>query len=188
MRIVGIDPSLTGTGIAWYAGVDGAGCCSLGERGITTLPLPARVAAIDGLISRILGTVGHADLYLIEAQITFATVRGASGAQLERSALWWLLYRRLIRAGCGVAVVAPSQLQKYATGKGGGSKTAVVDAVARRLPVFPTGGDNNMADAAVLCAMGADWLGQPIAPMPADHRQVLTKVNWPASVMVPDLS
>ncbi len=70
-------------------------------------------------------------------------------------------------------------MQLYATGKGVGGKAAVIDAVARRWPQYETRGDNNMCDAIVLAAMGADWAGQPMAAMPAANRKALDKVVWP---------
>lgn len=171
LRVVGIDPSLTASGIA-----DSAGYCDvLGRPGITSLPLPQRVAAMDRLVQEILNAAGAADVYVIEGP-AFSRVGGGA---VERHALWWLLVRRLHRAEQHVAIVTPNVRARYATGKGNAPKTAVVDAVARRLSMFDTGGNDNACDAAVLCAMGCDQYGVPLAAMPATHRDALNKVAWP---------
>ena len=181
LRVVGIDPSLTSTGIAWYittGGDDAAGCDRIGRPGLTKLPLDLRVHAVDAIVQGVLNAAGHADLYVTEAP-AYGGQTVATAGRVEMNALWWLIVRRLIRAEQHVALVAPAQLKLYATGKGNAPKNAVVDAVARRLPMFPTIGNDNTADAAVLCAMGCDQLGQPIVDMPAVHRAALRKVGWP---------
>lgn len=109
----------------------------------------------------------------------------AGGGTLERSSLWWLVARSLRRREVPVAEVFAQQRMTYATGKGSAGKGAIVDAVARRWPQFETGGDDNLADAAVLAAMGADRLGHPLAPMPLTHRKALDKVRWPESLRPP---
>lgn len=170
-RVVGIDPSLTGTGIAYDTGL----CYRVGRTGITTLPLAQRLAAVDELVEQIVRHTDGAELVVIESP---AFSRKAGGA-VERHALWWLTIRALTKLGTSLAVVGPMQRPVYAAGKGSASKAAVVDAVARRLPMFVTGGDENLADAAVLCAMGCDHLGVPLAKMPAAHRAILDKISWP---------
>lgn len=170
--VVGIDPSLTATGIAYSTGQ----CYKVGRAGITTLlPLSSRVVALDELVFRILGELPSADLYVIE----WPTKSKFTAGQLERNALWWLLVREL-ESGMGrLAVVSPTNRMQYATGKGSADKGAVIDAVARRLPQFETKGDDNLADAAIFCAMGMDHLGFPLAVMPAAHRKALSAVDWP---------
>lgn len=168
---VGIDPSLTGTGIAHTSGR----CCRVGRTDITTLPLPARVDAVDHLVRQILDTVGAPDLVVIEMPAYSRTGGGA----LERSALWWLITRALLHRGIPVAEVSIQHRMRYATGKGQASKGAVIEAVTRRWPQFETGGDDNLCDSAVLAAMGADWLGSPIGAVPAAHRKALDGVQWP---------
>jgi crossover junction endodeoxyribonuclease RuvC len=173
-RVVGVDPSLTATGVA-----SSDGWCSLiGKDGVTTLPLDARLSAVDGLVERIITEIGRPDLVLIELPAFSRAVGGA----LERHALWWLLVRRIRRAELPLAIVYTRGRMRYATGKGAAKKTEIVDAVARRLPMFATGGDDNMADAAVMCAMGADWLGHPLAKMPEANRKALDAVEWPELV------
>lgn len=170
-RVIGLDVSLSGTGIASSRGW----CRVIGRDKVTTLPLVARIQAVDELAADILDNVGHPDLVVIEAPAFSRTGGGA----VERHALWWKLARALVRRNVPVAEVTPGSRMRYATGKGRVTKNVVVDAVARRFPMFETSGDDNLADAVVLCAMGMDHLGHPLAAMPQAHRAALKAVNWP---------
>lgn len=170
-HVVGVDPSLTGTGVASTAGW----CERIGATDITTKTLDERLDAVDGLVDNIDAAIGRPDLVCIEIPAFSRT----GGGVLERSALWWTVVRRLRRRGIPVAEAPIQARMRYATGKGTASKGAIIDAVARRWPAFETGGDDNLADAVVLAAIGAEHLGHPLAPMPAAHRAALTAVKWP---------
>jgi crossover junction endodeoxyribonuclease RuvC len=176
-KVIGIDLSLTATGIASSLGW----CQTIGEDGITTRPLDQRLDAIDRLTRDILIAIGGGRgnwPALVAIEIP-AFSRSGAGSH-ERSALWWKVVRSLRRREVPVAEVSIQQRMRYATGKGSASKGAVIDAVARRLPMFATGGDDNCADAAILAAMAADHLGHPLADMPKTHRAALDAVRWPA--------
>lgn len=171
LSVIGVDPSLTGSGIA-----SSAGWCELvGAKNITKMPLADRVAAVEGLVAKILVLVGDPHLVVIEVPAFSRTGGGA----LERAALWWLLVRSLWSHEIPTAEVYNQTRMKYATGKGAAGKDAIVEAVTRRWPAYSTGGNNNLCDAVVLMAMGADQLDIPLAPMPATHRIALNKVDWP---------
>jgi crossover junction endodeoxyribonuclease RuvC len=171
---IGLDLSLTGSGIASSAGW----CERVGVKDVTTLPLQQRLAAVDDLVDQIILLARNADLVLIE----MPAFSRAGGGALERAGLWWLVTRRLWIGEVPTAEVFNQHRMRYATGKPAAHKGAIVDAVARRWPQFETGGDDNLADAAVLAAMGADWLGAPLAAMPATHRKALDGVRWPDSL------
>lgn len=175
-RVVGLDISLTGTGIACSAGW----CNAIGIGGITSLPLARRDAALDQLSYDITQHIGPTtDLVIVEMP---AYSRSGGGAH-ERSGLWWRVVHRLLRWDIPVVEINPGHRSTYATGKGNARKTEVVDAVARRWPAWQTHGDDNAADAVVLMAMGLDAAGHPLAPVPAKHRAVLDKVTWPATAV-----
>lgn len=176
-NVVGLDISLTATGIASSRGW----ADTVGTKSVTTLPILERVKAVDELHRRIMAMVGTPALAVVEVP---AFSRSGGGA-LERSALWWQVLRSLT-ARCGaVALVHNNTRMRYATGKGSATKAAIVDAVARRFPMFETGGDDNIADAVVLAAMGADWLGHPIGQVPKTHRTALDAVDWPPHLNEP---
>lgn len=173
MRIIGLDPSLTGTGIAgrgWSIAVGSTG-------NVTKDPYPARWWRINDLTARIAQEIGTPDLIVMEGP----SFNSKSTSDHDRAGLWWKLYGRLTGAGIPVAVVTPSQLKKYALGKGVGKKQQVIEQVTRRLGHIWTdlGGDDNQADAIVLCAMGHDAMRDPLVPLPATHRAALIAVDWP---------
>ncbi|WP_049568709.1 hypothetical protein [Nonomuraea sp. SBT364] len=174
-RVIGLDISLTATGIASSTGW----CHTIGLNGVTNLPLARRDAALKTLADDITNHIGAtARLVVVEMP---AYSRSGGGAH-ERSGLWWRVVHRLHLLGIPVVEVNPAHRGIYATGKSQPKKTEVVDAVARRWPAWETGGDDNAADAVVLMAMGCDAIGHPFAPVPAKHRSALDKITWPGVV------
>lgn len=173
-QVIGLDTSLTATGIAHTDGW----CRVVGytdkKNPITKLPHPARLDAMRGVLHGILHNV-DADLVVME---TPALSRAGGGAH-ERGWLWWEVYRHLAEASIPVGLMSTNQRALYATGKGNAGKDAVIDAVARRWPSWQTGGNDNCADAVVLMAAGLDWLGAPVAVMPQQHRKALAGCQWP---------
>jgi len=179
--VIGLDVSLTGTGVASSHGWSEL----IGARGVSTLPLHDRVKAIDRLAQQITDRIGRPDLVAAESA---AMVRMA-GAVLERHALWWKIMEILTARGLQIMEVSPPSRAQYATGKGNAGKNQVVDAVARRFPDYETNGDDNLCDAIILCAMGADWAGRSIVEMPAINRKALSKVKvWSPPVLVSDVT
>lgn len=176
--VIGLDLSLTGSGIASSNGW----CERVGLPDITTKSLGERIVAVDYLVNQIVTLVARPALVCLEVP----AFSRAGGGALERGSLWWLVARRLHTAEIPVAEVFNQHRMRYATGKGAASKGAIVDAVARRWPIFETGGDDNLADAAVLAAMGADRLGHPLAVMPFTHRKALDGVHWPEALSGPE--
>ncbi|TMR92857.1 hypothetical protein [Nonomuraea basaltis] len=175
-HVVGLDLSLTATGMA-----NGLGWCEkVGRGGITNMPLRTKYRMINELASRIivLTNAEKADLVLVE-KLVFNRQDGGRGGAGERSYLYYRTMGIISEAGVPVVEVPQGTLKTYALGKGSGSKNEIVDSIARRLPMFATRGDHNMADAATLAAMGADYLGHPLADMPKAHRAALDKLTWP---------
>ena len=169
-HVVGLDLSLTGSGIAFPSGHTQV----VASKGSATASLDDRAKRIGKLVEEILDVVEGTDLVVVEAPAFSRT----QGSQHDRSGLWWLVVMGLHWSKVAVAEVAPTARAKYATGKGNAGKDEVIAAVVRRFPTF-TGSNNNAADALVLCAMGLDHIGQPLVDMPALHREALDKVRWP---------
>lgn len=184
LRVVGIDTSLTATGIAsslgWCRLVGyNDWCQSAGinpkKQTVTKLPHSQRIQALSWLAKEIVFEVGAPDMAVIE---TPAYAQSGGGAH-ERGFLWWDIYRRLANRDVPIALMTPNQRMLYATGKGSGGKGGVIDAVARRWPTFETGGNDNLADAVTLMAAGTDALGYPLAAMPQANRAALNAIAWP---------
>lgn len=176
--VVGLDLSMTSTGIATPSGV--RAIQSSGHDGASLRVRRARLADIVARVSlavaedSISGGAGHA-LVVVEGP----SYNSKGGKNHERAGLWWLVVDELLSAGHLVAEVPPPTLKKYALGRGVGDKGAMADAAARRLPDIHTGGQNDVVDALWLRAMGCDQLGQPLAVVPQTHRAALDKVAWP---------
>lgn len=176
--VVGIDPSLTGTGIASSNGwvdVIGYKRARAKDPGITQLPHSERIAAMRSLLGQVLTTIGTPTLAVLELP---AVSRSGGGAH-ERGWFWWQLYNDLTRHEIPVGLLAPNARALYATGKGTAAKGAVIDAVTRRFPAWTTEGNDNAADAVALMAASRDWLGHPITDLPKTHRAALDKATWP---------
>ncbi|WP_019061778.1 hypothetical protein [Streptomyces prunicolor] len=173
--VVGIDLSLSATGLASSMGW----CRVIGyedkKNPITKLPHGERLVHMRRVLDAVTEAIGRPDLAVIEA----AALSRSGGGAHERGWLWWRIFERLTDAEIPVGLMSPNQRILYATGKGSGPKTAVVDAVARRWPQWLTGGNDNAADAVTLMAAGRDWLLAPIAGMPKAHRAAVEKATWP---------
>lgn len=176
--VVGLDVSLTATGIADSDG----GLNLVGSTGVLGMELYDRIDAIDALAAEIVESVKERKpvLVVVEGLEVASAARNALVSVIDRAWLYLGVVRRLRGLGIDLAVATPASLKVYATGRGNATKNAVIDAVARRLPRFETGGNDNLCDAAVLCAMGSDRRGTPLALLPRAHTRALDAVHWPA--------
>lgn len=180
--VIGIDPSLTATGVATPDGVrtirsSGHDNDTLRQRSTRLHDLAVEVlGVIDGARSRWIGGLGDNVLVVIEAP----AYASKTGKNHERSGLWWLIVDDLIGPGIAVDVVevTTNQRMRYATGKGQADKDEVLAAVIRRYPDVDVR-NNNEADALILRAMGCDAIGAPLVVVPKAHRVDLPKVAWP---------
>jgi Holliday junction resolvasome RuvABC endonuclease subunit len=166
MRVVGLDLSLSATGVA---DEDGTRVIKVRSTGMIRLAeLRDRVCS---------AAYGRADLVVIEGY-SMGTVRQNSHAHalgelggVIRLALW--------EAGMALVDVAPASLKRYACGKGNANKGQVLEAASKRSGL-DFGGDDNRADAWWLRAMALDHYGQAPVAMPAAHRVALLAITWPA--------
>jgi crossover junction endodeoxyribonuclease RuvC len=177
MKIIGLDLSLTSTGIAEFE--DGARrSWTHGRAGKRTDTLEDRAARIaesaENSVAAALQGHQRADLVLVEAH-TFAA---KGGSQHDRSGLWWTVVGRLIYSDVPVIEVSPSSIKLFATGKGNAGKDDVLLAVARRHPDFEFT-TNDEADAITLVDMAlARWSHDHFEPT-AYQLRAIEKVVWP---------
>lgn len=170
--VVGIDPSLVSTGVVTSTG--GVYRVQSKKTGGTILNRHFRLC---GLVEQILSLAwdgGRPDLVVIEGPGMGSLSHGGP----DLIGLWWLLIDGLVSRGVEPAIAPPACRMKYATGKGNSAKDACQAAVSRRYPTFEVTGTDT-ADALTLCAMGRDWLGFPLEPVPQLHRMGLAGVAWP---------
>lgn len=162
-QVVGLDLSLTSTGIAFDGVVD---------RFVTKARGMER---LDDISSAILDRVGTMSTVVIEGY-SFGTSRQQSHAH-ALGELGGVVRWRLWQAHIPFVDVPPAVLKKYATGKGNARKEEMLAAAIRRLDY--DGASNDEADALWLYAMGMDAMGSPIASVPVTHREALAKIEWP---------
>lgn len=167
-KVLGLDLSLTSTGVAWPPADTRLIGRAIEARGV------GRLQWLRAQIREKTWERGS-DLVVVEGP-SYGSQGGQRGHH-ERAGLFWLVVVDLHVDGIPYAIVPPASLKKYATGRGNAGKDDVMREVARRFPWF--NGNNDAADALVLAAMGCDHLGQPWAPMPQHHREALSKVDWP---------
>lgn len=172
MKIVGIDLSLSSTGLAVIVN----GRANVARH--STAPVGDDVARRHRRLLQIAGDVrswaSGADLVVLEGP-SYASV---TGHQHDRSGLWWLVVHRILGAELPLAIVPPSSRARYATGKGNSPKDAVLASVVRRYPEVDIIG-NDQADALILAAMGARRLGHPIDVVPKACLTGMTGAAWP---------
>lgn len=175
--VIGVDPSLTCTGVAGDGWADALRHKGKGHR------------RLRWLREEIRDRTRAADLVVIEGA---AYGRGGQAGHHELAGLWWLLVQDLWERDIPYAVVTPHGRTIYATGSATPAKDyprekrariakgMVRDAVAARYGVECDGpGRYDKADAFILAAMGLDHLGWPLAVVPDTHRRALEAVPWP---------
>lgn len=181
--IVGVDLSLTSTGLARILTRDALGA-EVTVRRVLSKPPPAdkvtlatRSTRLRRIAADVFTACAGADLVVVEGP----TYASDSGAAHDRAGLWWLVLARLTAQGFNVVEVSPTTVKTYALGRGGGPETgkdAMIAAVVRRYPTVPVSG-NDEADALVLAAMGARFTGHPIEDtLPQTHLRAMTAVKW----------
>lgn len=178
-RVIGIDLSLTSTGIADF---------TPHGREIATETIRSYPTDGDGAHG------AHARFTTIVQKIGDRMVFGGDPPALvvlegpsygsrgagtwDRAGLWWLLVDHLIMFRRPLAIVPPALVKKYATGRGNATKTDMAVALAKRCDGYELR-DDNQVDAWWLGAMGRDHLSAPYVSLPQHHRDALTKVAWP---------
>jgi Holliday junction resolvasome RuvABC endonuclease subunit len=174
-RVVGLDLSLTATGIAHADGqLETIGTGLRGMARLAYIVDEVLVAVEEVGTDRGLDTLDlvPVDLVAIEGYAFGRPNQAAHLGELGgavRLALW--------ARDIPYVDVPPSNVKKYATGRGNAPKPDI------RMEVYKRFGhdiaDDNQCDAFVLRAMCLDALGHPLATMPATHRVALDKVAWP---------
>ncbi|MFZ4843924.1 hypothetical protein [Mycetocola saprophilus] len=173
IAVIGLDLSLTGTGLAYWGTSRGWGTDivkSRGRKGASLLERQQRLAELADMITLCVPD----DALVVIEQPAYAQVHGSPH---DRSGLWWLVVSTLILNGNRVVEVPPSTAKKYATGKGNANKDEMIAALVKRYPTAEIT-DNNVADAVNLAAMGARYQGHDIDTVPARNLEAMAAVRW----------
>jgi Holliday junction resolvasome RuvABC endonuclease subunit len=170
---VGIDPSLTCTGVALIR--DG----EVETRRVVSPNIGASLLARRNRIRKAVAGI----LAPIPPQVAVTVIevphsRQQFGAQNERVALYWILVDQLLARG-PVIEVAPSQRAKLATGNGRATKDQVVSAARAAFPAARIP-DDNVADAVGLAWAGARWAGIDVPEYLPGQEEAFARLDWPA--------
>lgn len=159
--VVGLDLSLTSTGIAH---VDGrVETFKPDDDGVHNLGLDRLLEVRDHVAACV---PPDTELVMIEGLAYSAHDRDKQLAQLAG-----IVRAELYERGDALMVIPPGSIKKYATGKGGCAKEAVLGAAIRRLGY--EGDSLDEADALWLRAFGCALVGVPIAQVPLVHQEAL---------------
>ena len=180
-RVVGVDVSLTSTGIAVVRRDLKAYTDSIpskGHRGDGISERYARIRDIrnsveDWLYGGPRNVACSRVLAVVEAPIS---VRHPGGSTWDRAGLWWQVVASALTCG-PVAMVSPTTRAKWATGKGNADKAAVAAAVTRYAPQVEIS-NSDEADALALAYMGAQKLGWVSATGSVQYAAI-DSVTWP---------
>jgi len=176
-RVVGIDLSMTSTGLAVIANdtIETHTVKSKPDAG-TLRSFLARSKTIAEGIDRAVNLT-PSDLLVIEGMAF-----GAKSSSLDKiHAHWWLVVDFLCDyVDQEPVVITSGQRCKYATGKGNANKDIVLAAVLKRYPTADAAG-NDEADAVIFAAMGARHLGFPVEEsLPLVNLEAMEAVRWGA--------
>lgn len=179
-RIIGIDPSLTSTGVAVVsrssAGNDWAAYTFLAKSKPGDGSWTTQHQRIRDITKSVIAELDRMPTLVSMEAPAFSRV---TGHQHDRSGLWWSIYTACVDRGLPVITPTTNQRMQYATGKGNAQKDMVLAAAIKRWPEVDIIG-NDDADALILAAIGARVLGLPIDSVPPSHYISSDKVkgNW----------
>lgn len=187
MRVLGIDPSLTSTGIGCvYTGSNRVGGLNAvtvrvessppkRAKGDKTPPtLAERNDRLRAIADRVVQETADVALALIEGP----SYASAGSGTWDRAGLWWRIVGRLQAADVPVVLVPPKTRAVWATGSGAAGKSPVAVHLSRMWPDVELGISDDEWDALALATMGAQHLGWVPCEL-ARHREQLAKVSWP---------
>jgi crossover junction endodeoxyribonuclease RuvC len=165
MAVIGLDLSLTSTGIA----------------------LPKETKAIRPKTKGVVRLIYIRNEIMSELELVknpLVIIEGYSFAQRNSQAhslgeLGGVIRVALAEADIPYTLVAPTQRAKFATGKGNAGKSEVVSAISARTGIVWSGvGADDKADAWILQEIGLTYLGRPRYDWPKVNQEVLDKIEW----------
>lgn len=186
MRVLGIDTSLTGTGLC-RADFTPDGLVLM--TATVSAPPPAKngdrskramARRVNALIEQIDAAI-YDPLYPDEPKPDLIAMESLAYAA-KGEGVWVLpwVFGRVIELAekydVPLIVVGTSQLKKYVTGKGNTPKEEVTLAIIKRWPEAEAK-NNNEADAVACCAIGCRYLGMPIDNVPKLNQEIMAKVG-----------
>jgi Holliday junction resolvasome RuvABC endonuclease subunit len=179
MTVIGLDLSLTGTGLCLLDHDEPPTLTTIASKGAIKDTVAQRSARLQNLADRILAAV-YGDIPSLPRLVVVEgpSVMSKGGSNWDRAGLWWWVVGALHAIELPVAVVPPSTLKKFAANNGLADKATVAVNLARLWPDTTAANDNEW-DALGLATMGAQHLGRPVASR-AHHAAARAGAQWPA--------
>lgn len=177
MRLIGLDPSMTSTGVAVHIPGAETFTLSIGEKGKTTDTLQMRYDRQVRTADAVLDLVRGADAVAVEAH-SFST---KSAFAHDLSGQWWRMVGGILDEGIPVVELEVQRLKGYLTENGNASKEQMLIAAVRRYPTVNIK-TNDEADA--ITALSMLVRAFELAPLePHWNKRMeleMSKVNWDA--------
>jgi Holliday junction resolvasome RuvABC endonuclease subunit len=161
--VVGLDLSLTSTGVAWLDGH------THHAETFTTTPKDELGARLEAIKDRCWRVARGAELVVVEDVV--ATSRNGATVAMVQGVIRWQLWRDHVPH----TFVPPATLKVFATGRGNADKGAMIAEACRRLDY--QGSSNDQVDALWLAHLGAYHVGRPAVDLPQTHLRALTKIK-----------
>ena len=189
ITVVGIDPSLTGTGVAvirttpatdpWpLDAVQLHTVASKGRRGDTW---QQRAARLHQLRNDVMDLVPRDTMLAVMEGPAFSKNDSSTH---DRAWYWGKLYDAFTHLQIPIAICPPATRAKWATDKGNAGKTDVAIAVAKLWPTTGIRGDDQ-ADALCFASIAAQHLGLPMPYRVLErHKLAIAKIAWPDLISV----
>ncbi|OIN81646.1 crossover junction endodeoxyribonuclease RuvC [Mycobacterium malmoense] len=181
--VVGIDPSLTSTGIAALSDGRPVLLRSIGHGSRNGTSYAHRS---DRIVSQARAVLAAIETGIRTQQPDLAVIEGPAYAHANAythdcAGLWWGLYSGLRARKIPISVIAPTTRAKWATGTGRADKRAVLDAVRTTWkPWAKLITNDDIADALTLAEAAARHLDDPLHfPPRRRHIEALHTITWP---------
>lgn len=176
--VVGIDPSLTGTGLAIITIPDGGitltTIASTGKKGATWQQRHDRLLKLRNDVMRPIPRTTR--LAVMEGPSFASTGAG----QHDRAWYWGKLYDALTALGIPVAVCPPKTRAKWCCDNGNAGKADVAMGISHMWPEVSIRGDDQ-ADALCFASIAAQHLRLPVPYRVLErHKLAISKLEWPA--------
>ena len=177
---LGIDPSLTETGVAvmhWMGTlIEPRAVIGKAKSKPSADDVGSRRDRFDVVfdgIDKVVHAAGlNVDIVVVEGPSLGAPRQGGT---FDRAGLWWLIVDKFLERGIPVLEVPPARLKKFATGKGTAAKADVAAGITRLWPDLEPRGDNEF-DALGLSTIGSMVLGAAPRNARGYHRAVVADI------------
>lgn len=171
--VMGVDPSLTGTGVAILGPILNVQVIhTKGHRKDTLAERRARLNFIQLRVSQIARRF-EPSLVVVEAP----ALHSLDGDRLDRDGLWWLLIDELFIGQFPLVVVPPARVKKFWTGHGNATKEDMETTADQMFPAVDHVDDNG-ADALAMASLGRALMGDPARPLTPEQIALVDSIPF----------